>query len=87
MQVTKCVNDTVVSTADLLDWDSATGLELEHATQVDLLVQVLSQAHVLFEGFSAVLCSGLLQFGNGHGVVQVDLILLPCCPIPAASLF
>jgi len=85
MQVTKCANDTVVNTADLLNWDSSTGLELEHAAQVDLLIQVLSQAHVLLEGFSAVLCSRLLQLGNGHGVIQVDLTLLACCPIPAES--
>lgn len=85
MPETTCAKDTVVNAADLLDWDSSVGLELEHATQVDLLIQVLSQTHVLLEGLSAVVCSRFLQLGDGHGVIQVDLILLPCCPIPAAS--
>ena len=36
--IRQLASDKVVNTADLLNWDGSTGLELEHATQVDLLI-------------------------------------------------
>lgn len=51
-------------------------LEFQHTTQVGLLVKLVRKPAVLFISGAAVGSGRLLQAGDGHGVVQVNLSLL-----------